>query len=97
VAGSIEFIAPEQIDGAPASTASDVYALGLTLLQFCTGKPAYTGTTLEIAIQRTVKPVTIGATLPSRIRHALAAATAIDPAERLSATELADEFATGSH
>ncbi|NQX26604.1 serine/threonine protein kinase [Microbacteriaceae bacterium VKM Ac-2854] len=97
IAGSIEFMAPEQIDGAPASFASDVYALGLTLLQTYTGRPAYTGTTLEIAIQRTVRPAAVPAALPRTLRRALLSATAIDPVDRLSAAELAERFALQAH
>ncbi|NQX11525.1 serine/threonine protein kinase [Microbacteriaceae bacterium VKM Ac-2855] len=96
MAGSIEFMAPEQIDGAPASLASDVYALGLTLLQSYTGEPAYTGTTLEIALQRTVKPASVPAELPVALRRVLASATAIDPAARLGAAELAEQFAVAA-
>lgn len=96
MAGSIEFMAPEQIDGAPASSASDVYALGLTLLQSYTGEPAYTGTTLEIAVQRTVKPVAIPAELPAPLRSALRSATSIDPADRIGAEELAAPFRLGA-
>ncbi len=45
VAGTPGFMAPEMLTGAPASTATDVYALGATLYHVFTGRPPWEGTT----------------------------------------------------
>ena len=41
--GTPEYLAPERIDGAPASQASDIYALGIVFFELLTGKLPFTG------------------------------------------------------
>src|SRR5215813_8222811 len=41
--GTPEYVAPERIDGAPASPASDIYALGIVFYELLTGKLPFTG------------------------------------------------------
>ena len=43
VLGSLHYLAPELIEGAPASPASDVYALGCLLYECVTGSPPFAG------------------------------------------------------
>jgi serine/threonine protein kinase len=43
VLGSLHYLAPELIEGAPASPASDVYALGCLLYECITGSPPFAG------------------------------------------------------
>jgi serine/threonine-protein kinase len=47
VMGTPAFMAPELTDGAPASRASDVYALGGVLYVILTGKPPYENSTID--------------------------------------------------
>ena len=43
VDGTPEYLAPERIDGAPASQASDIYALGIVFFELLTGKLPFVG------------------------------------------------------
>ena len=46
IAGTPQYMAPELLAGRPASTKSDIYALGLILFEIFTGKRAYDAKTL---------------------------------------------------
>lgn len=50
VAGTAGYLAPEQAEGRGASSASDVYSLGLVLLEALTGVREYSGTPFERAV-----------------------------------------------
>ena len=50
--GTASYLAPEQVYGAELTTAVDMYALGLVLLEACTGHREYTGTPVEAAVAR---------------------------------------------
>jgi hypothetical protein len=88
VDGTPEYLAPERIDGAPASQASDIYALGVVFFEVLTGKLPFVGTTKEVFRQhKTAKippPSLIveGEPLDERADQIIARATAKDPADR---------------
>ena len=50
--GTAAFLSPEQVRGQSAGPASDVYALGLVLLEVLTGRREYPGTPVESAVAR---------------------------------------------
>ncbi|HVE54788.1 MAG TPA: protein kinase, partial [Ramlibacter sp.] len=55
VTGTPRYVAPEQLQGAPASPAADVYALGVLLHEMLSGRPPFAGETLmEILSQHLV-------------------------------------------
>jgi serine/threonine-protein kinase len=46
-AGTVPYMSPERLNGAPASVQSDVYALGLILYETITGKSAFKASTID--------------------------------------------------
>jgi serine/threonine protein kinase len=51
--GTPAYMAPEQIEGRPATTASDIYALGLVIYEMVTGAKAFQGDTpISAALKR---------------------------------------------
>ena len=89
IMGTAAYISPEQARGEEAGPASDVYSLGLVLLEALRGEREYTGTPIEAALARLHRPPTIPADLPAEWRALLAAMTADDPAVRPTAHDVA--------
>ncbi len=88
VDGTPEYLAPERIDGAPASQASDIYAMGIVFFELLTGKLPFVGDTKEVFKQHkkyAVPPASQyveGEALDERADQIIARATAKDPADR---------------
>lgn len=55
VIGTLEFLAPEQIEGKDPSVASDIYAMGVTMYELLTGKLPFTGKSDYMLMQDIVK------------------------------------------
>jgi eukaryotic-like serine/threonine-protein kinase len=77
-AGTLTYAAPEQIAGAPASPASDVYAATATFYECLTGRPPFTGETAEILRQQEFEQVPLDP-VPLPLRPVVAAGLAKDP------------------
>jgi len=43
IAGTLQYLAPEQIDGKPVDERCDIFALGVVLYEMLSGRPAFTG------------------------------------------------------
>ncbi|MGY3566788.1 protein kinase domain-containing protein [Sinomonas sp. RB5] len=89
VSGTPAFLSPEQVRGDHAGPESDVYSLGLVLLQCLSGRLAFPGPPLESAVRRLTLPAPIPDDVDPLWRQLLAGMTAMDPAARPSAAEAA--------
>jgi serine/threonine protein kinase len=88
--GTAGYLAPEQVLGAEATTAVDVYALGLVLLECLTGHSEYTGTDLEAAIARLRRAPVIPDSVPADLATVIGLMTAREPGRRPSAQRCAE-------
>jgi serine/threonine protein kinase len=92
VLGTPAYFAPEQVSGEPVGPPSDVYALGLVLLECLTGRREYDGTSIEVAMARLNRQPEIPTALPGIWQDLLAGMTARDPAARVSAVQAAERM-----
>jgi serine/threonine protein kinase len=95
VVGTAAYLSPEQVRGEEATPATDVYALGVVLYQFLTGRLPYEGSTLaELAVrqqnERPLPPSTYNPEVPETLGAAVLRALEGDTSRRYaSAGELA--------
>ncbi len=87
--GTAAYIAPEQVRGEAVTPASDVYSLGLVLLEALTGRRAYAGGPMEAALARLDAAPLVPASLPSGWPALLTSMTHMDPARRPAAEQAA--------
>jgi serine/threonine protein kinase len=80
-AGTLLYAAPEQMAGAPASPASDVYAATATFYECLTGHPPFGGEPAELVRQHCYAPVPLDP-VPAVLRPLVAAGMAKDPRQR---------------
>jgi eukaryotic-like serine/threonine-protein kinase len=96
VPGTAAYMAPEQVRGEHATPAIDVYALGLVVLECCTGVRAFPGTMHESALARLTAGPEVPDALPTRLHDVLVEMTARAPGDRPTAAESALVFARAS-
>ena len=87
VLGTIHYLAPEQLHGQRADERSDVYAVGLVLVDLLTGRRAMQGEThAQVAAMHANGAVPLAServsTVPLEMDRLIARATALDPTDR---------------
>lgn len=83
--GTLLYMAPEQLDGAPADYRSDVYAAGVLLFELCVLQPPFGGdaTTVELGhrVRRPPRPSSL-APVTQPVEDVILRCLAKDPAQR---------------
>jgi serine/threonine-protein kinase len=97
VVGTAAYLAPEQVRGEEATPATDVYALGVVIYQFLTGRLPYEGSSLaELAVrqqnEKPLPPSTYNDEVPESLGGAVLRALEGDPNRRYAS---ADELSSG--
>jgi beta-lactam-binding protein with PASTA domain/predicted Ser/Thr protein kinase len=99
VTGTVQYLAPEQVQGEPAGPRTDLYACGIVMFELLTGRPPFSGeTSLGIAYQhlssRVPPPSAVVPGTPSAVDRVVLHATERDPSRRpASARAFRDEVA----
>jgi eukaryotic-like serine/threonine-protein kinase len=98
VMGTATYFSPEQAQGLPVDSRSDVYSLGVVLYEMVTGKPPFSGDSPVAIAYKHVReypslPSSINASVPADFDAIVMAAMAKDPEDRYqSASDLRDDL-----
>jgi eukaryotic-like serine/threonine-protein kinase len=91
VIGTAAYLSPEQAAGATVTSASDIYSLGLVLLECFTGQMEYPGSAAESLAARLGRDPVLPPWLPAHWSALLGSMLARDPAARPAALEVAQQ------
>ncbi|WP_327267798.1 protein kinase [Streptomyces sp. NBC_01218] len=91
--GTAAYLSPEQVLGRPVGRATDIYALGLVLLECLTGRLEYDGGPLESAIARLHRHPVLPPGLPDQLSCLLREMTALEEQDRPPARDCARTLA----
>ncbi|WLQ05129.1 serine/threonine-protein kinase [Arthrobacter oryzae] len=86
--GTAAYLSPEQARGADLGPASDIYSLGLVLLECIKGAVEYPGSAIESAVARLHRAPEIPADVPAEWASLIRSMTALDPMDRPTAADL---------
>jgi serine/threonine protein kinase len=90
ILGTAQYLSPEQARGLSVGPASDVYSLGLALLEAATGRTAFPGGAVESLSARLLRDPDVPGALGYGWRSLLTAMTSREPASRPTAQEVAE-------
>lgn len=85
--GSLFYMSPEQINGQPVDSRSDLYSLGISLYQMVTGRKPFEGTS-EFSImaahmqQQSIPPIQLDPSMPQALNDVILRAMAKDANQR---------------
>ncbi len=86
IKGKVAYMSPEQASGHPVDHCSDIFSTGILLYEMVTGKPMFTGDTLQILAKvreaQFETPESVVSTLPPKLYGILHSALAKDPKDR---------------
>ena len=94
VSGTLPYMAPEQLNGEPADTRTDIHATGAVLYESITGRRPFTGRTVTevmrmIALEPPSTPSVLGAHISAGLEQIILRCLAKEPAHRYqSASDL---------
>ncbi|XAS68053.1 serine/threonine-protein kinase [Micrococcaceae bacterium Sec5.7] len=86
--GTAAYLSPEQAMGSPLSPASDIYSLGLVLVECIKGKVEYPGSAVESAVARLHRAPELPDDVPAEWAKLLSSMTATEPLERPTAADV---------
>lgn len=92
VLGTAAYLSPEQVAGGEVGPATDVYSLGLVVLECLTGRREFPGPAVESSVARLARDPVLPAGLSADWGALLATMTARNPAVRPPAARLAASF-----
>ena len=87
--GTAGYLSPEQVRGEEIRESSDIYSLGLVLIEALSGRPAFDGEPVAVAVARLLNPPRIDMDIPAGLAGLLTAMTDNDPLQRPDAGEVA--------
>ncbi|MEY9851955.1 serine/threonine protein kinase [Leifsonia sp. EB41] len=93
VIGTASYLSPEQAAGRPVGPPSDVYSLGLVLLECLTGTREFPGSGVESAVARLSRDPDVPDTLDPEWRRLIRSMVAREPDHRPTAAVVAEELA----
>lgn len=86
--GTAAYLSPEQAMGQPLSPATDIYSLGLVLLECVKGIVEYPGSAVESAVARLHRAPEIPDDVPSEWADLIRSMTALEPLQRPAAADV---------
>ena len=86
--GTAAYLSPEQALGQPLAPSTDIYSLGLVLLECIKGSVEYPGSAVESAVARLHRAPEIPDDVPAEWADLIRSMTAIEPLERPTAADI---------
>ena len=91
ITGTVAYLSPEQVRNVPLGPETDIYALGLVMLECFTDTVAFPGAHIPSALARLDTDPVISKDIPKDWRRLIGRMTQQEPLERPTAAEVADE------